>query len=450
MKISLQMKIFFSFLVVIIVGVGVVGYLANRATVTEFSNYMRGGGGAAKQEIADELATYYDDNRGWKEVGETLNEISKSGYVLILKDLQGKIIAQAGDIAEAQQSQGHGMGRMRNQSLYIVDRDGKAVGVLSVFPTETMSVSSTAESSFLNAVNRSLIWAALLAVLISVILSFVLSRYISRPIKSLTGAVHAMAEGDLDQEIQLGNTPETQELSETFNYLAQRLKEVEELRRNMISDIAHELRTPLTALQGYVEGIEDGVIKPTKKNLQVIYDETMLLSRLVKDLQELSHLEAGQLSLEKKPIDIGGLVRQTMKSQSAQIKKSGAEVEIQVADNLPDLEIDKDRIRQVLANLVSNALRHSSKKGRIVVNVSQNQDNVEFVVSDNGRGISKKDLPFIFERFYRAEKSRQRQSGGAGLGLTIAKKLVEAHGGSIWADSIVGKGTQVHFTLPKK
>lgn len=449
MKISLQMKIFLSFLVVIIVGVGVVGYLANRVTVTEFSNYMRGGG-AARQEIVDELATYYDDNRGWKGVSETLDEISRPGYVLVLKDLQGKIIAQAGDIANAQLGQGHGMGRMKNQFLYIVDRDGKAVGMLSVFPTETVSVSSTAESSFLNAVNRSLIWAALLAVLISVILSFVLSRYISKPIKSLTGAVHAMAEGDLDQKIQLGNTPETQELSETFNCLAQRLKEVEELRRNMISDVAHELRTPLTALQGYVEGIEDGVIKPTKKNLQVIYEETILLSRLVKDLQELSYLEAGQLSLEMKPADISSLVQQTTESQSAQIKKAGAEVKIQIADDLPILEIDKDRIRQVLANLISNALRHSPEKGSISVDVSQNPDSIEFVVSDSGRGISEKDLPFIFERFYRAEKSRQRQSGGAGLGLTIAKKLIEAHGGNIWAESIVGKGTQVHFTLPKQ
>jgi len=444
------MKIFLSFLIVIIVGVGVVGYLANRVTVTEFSNYMRGGGGAARQEIADELAAYYDDNRGWKGVSETLDEISKSGYVLILKDLQGKIIAQAGDIADAQMGQSHGMGRMRNQSLYIVDRDGKAVGTLNVLPTEAAYMSSTAESSFLNAVNRSLIWAALMAVLISVILSFVLSRYISKPIKSLTGAVHAMAEGDLDQTIQLGNTPETQELSGTFNYLAQRLKEVEELRRNMISDVAHELRTPLTALQGYVEGIEDGVIKPTKKNLRVIYEETTLLSRLVKDLQELSYLEAGQLSLEKKATDIRSLVSQTMESQSAQIKKTGVEVKIRIVDDLPILEIDKDRIRQVLINLVSNALRHSPEKGIISVNISKNPDSIEFTVSDNGKGIPEKDLPFIFERFYRAEKSRQRQLGGAGLGLTIAKKLVEAHGGSIWAESKVGKGTQVHFTLPKQ
>ncbi len=444
---SLQLKIFISFLMVVALGIGVVGYLANRATVTEFGHYMRLGGGATSQQIAEELAQYYEKHKNWEGVEKTLKEISKSGFFLVLMDPQGEVIATAGD-AEGAQVPLRGKGMMRNRYSSIVDTKGEVVGQIFVDPTESAFLQTPAEKTYINAVNRSLSWAALLAVSLSVVLSFILSRYISSPLRSLTNAVHAMAEGDLDQEVAARGSKELVELSETFNYLAESLKNIEELRRNMITDIAHELRTPLASLQGYIEGILDGVIKPNKKNLESLHEETTLLSRLVNDLQELSLLEAGQLSLNREPTEIKKLVLQTIKNESPRIKKAGIILKTDLPSKLPLVNVDSDRIKQVLKNLISNALRSTSKGGSIVLEISKINNSVEFSVNDSGKGIGEKDLPFIFERFYRAEKSRQRQAGGAGLGLTISKRLVEAHGGKIWAQSTVGKGTQIHFTLP--
>jgi len=216
----------------------------------------------------------------------------------------------------------------------------------------------------------------------------------------------------------------------------------------MVADVAHELRTPLSNIQGYLEALRDGMMKPDKKNINSLYEEASLLSRLVDDLQELSLAEAGELKLVRQPEDIGELIRQAAAAAEAQEKTKGLSLAVELPKKLPPVNIDARRIGEVLRNLLENAVAHTGKGDTITVAAKQLDRLVEISVTDTGEGISAKELPNIFERFYRVDKSRTRATGGSGLGLTIAKRLVEAHGGRIEVQSEPGKGSRFAFTLP--
>jgi len=216
----------------------------------------------------------------------------------------------------------------------------------------------------------------------------------------------------------------------------------------MVADIAHELRTPLSNLRGYLEAVRDGVIKPDADTIRSLDEEAALLSRLVDDLQELSLAEAGELKLVCQAENIGELIKQMVVGVEAQVVAKEVSISIDLSDKLPLVNIDAHRISQVLRNLLENALAHTAEGGTISVTARQQENWVEVSVTDTGEGIPAEDLPNIFERFYRVDKSRARTTGGSGLGLTIAKRLVEAHGGTIQAQSEWGKGSCFSFTVP--
>jgi len=244
--------------------------------------------------------------------------------------------------------------------------------------------------------------------------------------------------------------------------MAGALAQAETLRRNLVADIAHELRTPLAVLQGHVEGLQDGVLSPTPPTLDRLHEETLLLTRLVDDLRELSLAEAGELKLERQPSDLGELLRRSVAAMQPQAAEKGVTLALDVAPDLPLANVDADRIGQVMRNLLANALRYTTAGGSVTVMARQTEKTrgtgvtgvtgevpaLLVAVADSGPGIAPDDLPHVFDRFYRADKSRSRASGGAGLGLAIVKQLVEAHGGRVWAESEVGKGATFKFTLP--
>ena len=257
-----------------------------------------------------------------------------------------------------------------------------------------------------------------------------------------------LGKGDFSQRVDIKDNSEIGELASTFNSMAGNLQRDEQLRQHMVSDIAHELRSPLTNVRGYLEAINDGLMKPDTATISSIYDETILLSRLVNDLQELSLAEAGELKLYCQPEEAAELVRQSINAVQAKAVEKGLQLSSDVPDGLPRVNIDFLRIRQVLLNLLENAMAHTPAGGSITVSAGLSPDFVEVSVSDTGEGIPAEEVANIFERFHRVDKSRSRSTGGSGLGLTISRYIIEEHQGKLSAQSELGKGSRFSFTIP--
>jgi two-component system sensor histidine kinase BaeS len=295
---------------------------------------------------------------------------------------------------------------------------------------------------------RFFLWGGLVAVGVAVLLTFFLSRRVLAPVKALTAAAKRVGRGVFSQRVETKDKGELGELARAFNSMSGDLERAEKLRQNMVADIAHELRTPLANVRGYLEALRDGVMEPDAETIRSLSEEAALLSRLVDDLQELSLAEAGALKLNRRREDIARLVRQAATAARDQAEAKGITLSVVLPAKLPAVNIDANRIRQVLGNLLDNAIAHTAKGGLIELTAQRRRGWVELSVSDNGEGIPAKELPSIFERLYRVDKSRARATGGSGLGLTIAKRLVEAHGGEIKAQSQPGKGSRFSFTVP--
>jgi len=273
-------------------------------------------------------------------------------------------------------------------------------------------------------------------------------RRMSKPLDELLNASNRVAEGDYSTRVEEKGTPEVRSLIEAFNSMAEKLEVNDKQRRNMLADISHELRSPITIMQGNLEGMIDGVYIADKERLKSLYDETQMLSRLVDDLRTLALAESGALRLKREPTDLGLLIREVASAFESQAQEKEIKVELVLGD-MEELEIDPQRVREVLFNLVSNALRYTPSQGEVKIGVtksvtdSREAGSVLVYVQDSGPGIEAGDLSRIFDRFYKSS-----DSGGMGLGLSIAKYLVEAHGGKIWAESETGQGTKISFELP--
>ena len=272
-------------------------------------------------------------------------------------------------------------------------------------------------------------------------------RRMSMPLDDLLEAARRVADGDYSARVvDEKGPPEVRSLTRTFNQMAERLQIHDQQRRNMLADVTHELRTPLTIIQGNLEGMLDGMYPSDEARLKTVLDETHILSRLINDLRTLALAESGALQLKREPTDLVALVRETVNVFSSQAKAAGIMIETP-SEEIPPLEIDPERIREVLSNLLANALRYTPRGGVIsieaVEQVLEEKKSIQVLVQDNGPGIPAEDLPHVFDRFYRSS-----DSGGMGLGLAIARYLVEAHGGTIRAESQPGKGTTISFALP--
>ncbi len=304
-------------------------------------------------------------------------------------------------------------------------------------------------TSFQATFNQALILALLTAGVIAIIVSLFLSRSIVAPLRILTTASRRIAAGHYGERVQGAGSDELGQLAHSFNQMAEKLEQVESMRRQLIGDVSHELRTPLTAIKGSMEGLMDSVLPATVDTFQQIHQEAGRLARLVDDLQELSRVEAGAYPLDIHPVEISTLVKTTLKRFESQAQAKQIELRSDLPADLPPVLADQDRITQVLTNLVGNAVQYTPAGGKISILARSRQDEVQVSVVDTGIGIPAEHLPHLFTRFYRVDKSRSRQAGGgSGIGLTIARLLVEAHGGSIWAESSGdAQGSTLNFTL---
>ncbi len=310
-------------------------------------------------------------------------------------------------------------------------------------------------SQYKKAVFEAVTYATLAALVAAVLASFFISRQVVTPTLRMMNLSHRIAEGEYEERLSLpggeqaGQIDELGQLALSFNQMADKLEKTETMRRELIGDVTHELRTPLTAVKGYLEGLMDGVLPAEPKTFQQIHSEIDRLQSLVNDLQELSRVEAGAFQLRLMPVSPASLIERIQSTLGRQFEDKNIQLEISVESNLPEILVDKDRIIQVLTNLVGNALQYTPSGGKVTLLVRRERSEMLFSVKDNGIGISVEQIPFIFNRFYRTDKSRTRASGGSGIGLTIAKALVQAHQGKIWAESSgEGKGSIFSFLIP--
>ena len=440
---SLRFRLFVAFTTVILVAVGVVYFFASQATRGELQRWGERLDQARATRVSFELYRYHIAYRDWEGIQQYVEQWgSFYGNRIIVTNTEGVVVAD---------SAGELLGEYHQPTVAGIrlspPKADNNMGTLYLRPIPAEDFPSP--MSLLQPLMHLLIMGALAAVALALVITFFLSNRISAPVKTLTLAARRLGQGNLSQRVQLKDKGEMGELAEAFNSMANDLERVEKLRRNMIADAAHELRTPLSNISGYLEAVQDGIKKPDKDTIRFLDEEAAMLSRLVDDLQELSLAEAGELRLNYQTEDIIGLIKQAVAAKQNQAGEKGVSVGTALPDKLPPINIDPQRISQVLRNLLDNAVAHTAKGGTITVTAEQENDRwIAIAVVDTGEGIPAEELPNIFERFYRVDKSRTRATGGSGLGLTIAKRLVEAHGGKIEARSEPGRGSRFSFTLP--
>lgn len=279
--------------------------------------------------------------------------------------------------------------------------------------------------------------------------SVIASHNLTAPLGRLAAAARDIGARNFGHRVELSGSDEVREVGRAFNDMAAQLEAAETIRRNLVADVAHELRTPLSVLQGNLRAILDEVYPLEKAEIARLYTQTRLLSRLVTDLHELAQAEAGQLSLNRQPTDLAALIRDTADAHLPVAEEAGIALRVQVESDLPPIQVDAARMAQVLNNLLANALRHTPAGGQVTVAAALADGQIQLAVQDTGEGIDPEQLPYLFDRFYRADPSRARDTGGAGLGLTIVRAIVIAHGGAIRAESAgPDRGSRFTVTLP--
>lgn len=290
--------------------------------------------------------------------------------------------------------------------------------------------------------------AGLFGAALAIVLGYLFTRQIVAPLDRVTTAARRVAEGDLTQRVKTSGSGELAELGKSFNQMATTLSRDQRLRQNMVADIAHELRTPLSILQGNVEAMLDGVLDTNTENLNSLHQETKLLSRLIDDLRTLSLAEAGQLKFYPEAIDMREVSSQVIDGFQTQFATKNLKVSLEATEDMPLAWVDSDRTAQVIRNLVSNAFNYTPEGGSITLRLTPGREGITVSVIDTGTGIPADDLPHVFNRLYRVDRSRTRSTGGSGLGLAIVKQLVEDQGGRVWVESQPGQGATFSFLVP--
>jgi two-component system sensor histidine kinase BaeS len=303
-------------------------------------------------------------------------------------------------------------------------------------------------AAFLDRINLQILVGAMVAVVLALLLAIFLARTLTRPIRELTLATQVVAAGKPAQQVPVRSRDELGQLATSFNRMSSDLSRSLELRRQMTADIAHELRTPLSIIVGHAEAVHDGVLPASTESFEIIREEAGRLEHLVEDLRTLSMADAGELKLAIQPCNVAELLRSAERTYAHQTRQKDISIETRLDPDLPDINVDIQRMKEVLSNILDNALRYTPQAGRITMSAAAVDNQVEIRIKDSGPGVATDDLDKVFERFYRTEASRNREEGGSGLGFAIARSIIEKHDGRIWAESQPGEGLSVIIRLP--
>jgi len=452
---KLSTRLTLAFVLIVILAVSALSVAVGWATRTSFHGYLNQVGGRRQEAWAEIFAIYYYHYGDWVGVQGLFAAPWRGGrgqgVTRGLMPSERVILADAGGVIVAD-SQGTRLGEKMSPQEETAEAaifvNGQKAGTLLVTAVAPPGV-ITQEDRFTRSVIQAIIIAGLVVLILAGLVGRFMAYRIARPLHKLTAAVQKLAAGGWQQRISLNGDEEVQKLVAAFNEMAAELEKYEELRRNMVADVAHELRTPLTVLRGQLESLQAGSLEASPEVIMSLHDEILRLSRLVHDLQELSLAEAKRLPLHRESFDLVEAVQKVLAFFQVEAEAGSINLTLDAEGPGVKVEGDRDRIAQVLINLLGNAFRYTPPGGRVAVTLREEQDQVVVSVDDSGPGIAAADLPYVFERFYRTGKSRSRAEGGTGLGLAIAKGFVEAHGGKIWAESRPGEGSRFIFTIPK-
>jgi len=423
------------------------------------------------EEVVGLVEQSYTLNNGWTEAA--LENISISPIIynfdIEIKDENNNPIFTYYMKNTMIQMHNEMMGRMGNDMMrrigsrikgnnirdenYIIDEyellfNNEKIGTITVGHIGPFLVSES-EIEFTKGINMSIFYGAVISVIASILLGMYSAKIFSRPILKITEAANEIREGKLNTRVEIpNNILELQELSQSINHLSKSLSDQEGLRKRLTSDISHELRTPLTILQSHIEAISDGIWEPTKDKLDICKNEVIRLIKLVEELKHLTDIENHKLTLEIQQYSISNDLNEIVESFKYQFRQKEIKLNSNIKENV-QIYGDRDKIKQGVVNLLSNALKFTNSGGEVSIVLLEHIEEVEITVKDTGIGIAEQDLPYIFERFYRSDTSRNRKTGGAGIGLTITKTLIEAHGGNITAESKKHNGTKFTIILQK-
>ena len=445
----MRLRLILSFALIVLVSVTSVALIARQGSASAVRAYMFGGGMVNIDDLVASLQEYYDEHSSWQGVEELLLSPGSGmgGYGslfggqgrgkggahgmmnqrLRLADTQGNVLV---DTSGSEAVGNFTVGELA--AATVINSGGRTVGFLLV--EGGMSFNSSDEVFLVNRLTQASLTAGLIAGGLSLLLALGLAYTLLRPVQALTRAANRLGQGDLSQRVQVSGSDELARLGATFNHMADSLQRAEDSRRAMTADIAHELRTPLAVQRANLEALQDGVYPLNAENLQSVLEQNVLLTRLVDDLRTLALAESGQLQLERTSTDLPALVERAAGRFRSQAASRQVDIQVISPQAVPALlMLDPMRIEQILGNLISNALRFTPQGGTIELETTWSDKWVRVQVHDSGPGITPESLPHVFERFYRADRSRNRQEGGSGLGLAIARQLAEAHGGSLTA-----------------
>ena len=449
---TITFKLVLGFLAIGLISIALMLVLARWNTNQEFSRFVSD---RAQTEIVSTLTDHYKTNGSWANVEALFAPPSanppdeNSGHSdhptppFTLMDENGVVV-----LSRDRFPLGERIPAEELSEGTAIEVDGRTVGTLLMGSRQPFA-SDPRALEFVQRNTQLLIYSSIGAMLVALLLGIFISRTLTRPIRELTTATHAISEGDLNQQVSIHSNDEIGDLARAFNKMSAELARSVHTRRQMTADIAHELRTPLSLILGHAEAVHDGVLPPTRENFEIIREEAGRLEHLVDDLRTLSLADAGELKLNPQPFSAPKLLQDLSALYQFQTQKKNIDLQVDLEPPLPDLIADPARITQVLTNILDNALRHTPTGGRVTLAARLTPQGVELSVRDTGPGLASEDLERIFDRFYRADAARHRTDGGSGLGLTIARSIVQAHGGQIRAESKVGEGLKVIISLPE-
>ena len=461
MKLTLVKRLALGFLISVLGAILITTLVSNYMIDHRFNEYLHGEHQRKIDKVIELVGTIYDEKNGFqnKDDGELERiAILEDLYIRVLNP-QGNEVFTSGQehllhkkMMNAMPRRMMGMGWRKQlgeymEESYPLKNNGIEIGTVMIGYFGRWNLTER-DLGFKKTLNQAFLISATAAMVFGFIVSMWFSRQMTTPLIKITTTARRMGEGNLNVRADVDtNTIELDQLSKAINYLAENLQQQEMLRKKLTTDMAHEIRTPLTTLKSHIEAFMDGVWAPTEERFASCYEEVERLSKLVGNLQNLAKLEQASLQLNKENFSLSEEIRKAVEAMEPQFMKKN--IDIFMTLNMDkDVFMDRGKVRQILINLLTNAYKYTNDGGSVWMKLEEKPEEIILEVKDNGIGIGEKDLPYVFERFYRGDTSRSRETGGAGIGLTITKALVEAHGGRIELESKVGEGTSFIIIFP--
>lgn len=448
----MRLRLIISFLLIVIVSIVSMTIIAQINTAREIRVYMFSGSGPARQELIEALTEYYKANQSWQGVDRLLGQAGRGMHGnsnmmarweerLRLLDDKGEILFDSENLVTGEQ--------ITQDELFVsvpIIINNQTVGYL--LPERNKIFTQSDEEFLIKRIKHAAIISGLITAVISLVMLSFLTYRLLKPVHELTRATEHIAQGDLSQRVPVRGNDELAALGRAFNRMADSLENAEKNRRIMTADIAHELRNPLAVQRANLEAMQDGIYELSPENIKPIIEQNLLLTRLVEDLRTLAQADTGKLELIRVESDFSALVKKNLERFQSQADQKQISMQLSGGESCPVVFLDPQRIEQILGNILSNALRYTPPSGKIDLSISCSPENVKLEIHDGGPGIPEEALPHMFQRFYRPDRARSRSEGGSGLGLAIARKIAEAHGGTLFIANHPQGGALVTLTLP--